>query len=127
MNFFSLYASPIVKKIFPNFGNANERKKTIIKVYGKNFKCLTTNCEQLKCKFTFRFLKHESLITQGKFVSSQEIHCPVPFVNKPETIILSVSINERDYTSDEIIFTYFDPYIIKFEPSIISSTGFYIK
>ena len=91
-------------------------------IYGKNFKCVTQPCTELKCKFEFN--SDDSIIFQAKFISSNEIKCKIPQVNKPQTVNIKVTIDDRDYSNNVVKFIYFDPFVVNFNPSIIPVKGF---
>ena len=121
--YLTLYIGPKINKIKPAYGNANKRGKKYLTILGKNFKCLTKGCKNLKCKFIFKLseFKNDSIYKKGIFISENKMKCLIPFFNRPETVSVEISLNNRDYTNNKVIFTYFDPFIFSFNPAIISS------
>ena len=48
----------------------------------------------------------------------------VPKLNRPISVFVQITINGRDFVGKNFKFTYYDPYIIKFEPKLISIAGY---
>ena len=120
--FLNFYEGPTVEKIVPSFGEANQGNSYNINVHGKNFKCLTKECNKLLCKFEFSGEK-EYIIFKGKFKSAKEIVCPVPKINRALVLKVSISVDGRDFSGDDVSFTFFDPFVLELSPKIISITG----
>ena len=124
LTYLTLYLGPIVTSISPSYGSANSLKKNNLTIHGKNFRCLSKSCTQLKCKFIFKIgNERNSLTRQAYLKSSSEVTCRIPFLNQPKTVFVEITINNRDYTNNDIPFIYFDPFIFKLEPKLLFSSG----
>ena len=123
MTYLTLYEGPTVTKVLPAYGNANEKKTKYISVFGKNFKCLNKGCNELKCRFQFVSNDKDSFYVKAQLINSKLLRCKIPMLNRPEVVKIRVTINDRDYTSDQVSFTYFDPFVVSFVPKIISPKG----
>lgn len=53
------------------------------------------------------------------------INCDVPLVNVPESFIVEVSFDEThdDFTNNGLTYTFYDAYVIRVEPQMVSSQG----
>ena len=133
-NCLQLFVGPSINLIKPNYGKADNKDKNFkIEVIGKNFQCLSGKifkgkiiCPLLKCKFEFVENKENYLIVQGEFINKNLIKCPVPILSRPQVVILRIAIDNKDFTSKNIQFTYFDGFLVEIQPPIISPKGFKI-
>ena len=56
-------------------------------------------------------------------VSETEIHCKVPKYNKPEVLPVEISLDDIYFTSDGKTYGYYDPFVYKVTPKIVSKKG----
>ena len=121
--YLTLYDGPVVKNIIPSFGEGKKGVFYNISVNGRNFNCLNNRCDKyLKCRFQFSG-KENSIIVSGTYKSNTEVFCPVPKINRAIVLYVSISIDGRDFSTDNVTFTFFDPFILGLSPEIISISG----
>ncbi len=115
---FSFYVLPNITEIYPKYGPLRSSYQQI-KVKLDNYIC-NSDCDKIKCKFTS---KNSILIEQGIYVSPNNINCTVPNVNMPEAYNVEVSLNGEYYTKNNFNYTFYDPYVIRVTPQMVSSKG----
>ncbi len=47
----------------------------------------------------------------------------MPKYTKPEVLTVELTVNGKDWTNDMLTYGYFDPYVIRAEPALISVDG----
>ena len=79
----------------------------------------------IKCRFaTTKEGSNKVFIMEGKFVEKNKVKCTAPNVNIPEEFNLEASINGgEDYTNNNFNYTYYDPFVLKVEPQMLSDKG----
>ena len=79
----------------------------------------------IKCRFTAT--KEDSnkvFIEDGQFIGQNKVKCNAPNVNIPEEFNIEASINGGDdYTNNNFNYTYYDPFVLKVEPQMLSEKG----
>ena len=79
----------------------------------------------IKCRFTAT--KEDSnkvFVMEGQFIEKNKIICNAPNVNIPEEFNIEASINGgEDYTNNNFNYTYYDPFVLKVEPQMLSDKG----
>ena len=79
----------------------------------------------IKCRFKSTNEDSNKLfIMEGKFIEANKIKCNAPNVNIPEEFNIEISINGgEDYTNNGFTYTYYDPFVLKVEPQMLSEKG----
>ena len=95
-------------------------EETTLIVKGKNFKCPENDCSKLRCRFGEG---SESIYTEGTRINDNEIQCKVPIYSKPDVLRLEVTLNGQDFTNNGFTYGYFDPFIYKVTPPLVSKRG----
>jgi hypothetical protein len=119
---FSYFTLPNITDINPKYGPLKSNNNEEIKVYLDNYYCVEENCnERIVCKYK----SNNNLFKEkGKYLGPNRLSCLVPQVNIPESFNIEVSFNEgEDFTNNGFTYTFYDPYVIKVEPQMISSKG----
>ena len=117
---FSYYLAPKIESIDPPYGYVRSNKQVILTVKGKNFKCPNDQCENVIC----RFGKEDNFIfSQGTLIKENEIQCKVPKYSKPDVLPIEITLNGQDYTNNGLEYGFYDPFIYKVTPKMISKKG----
>ena len=79
----------------------------------------------IKCRFTAtKEGSNKVFVMEGQFVEKNKIKCDAPNVNIPEEFNIEASINGGDdYTNNNYNYTYYDPFVLKVEPQMLSDKG----
>jgi len=119
---FSYFNLPNITDINPKYGPLKSNNFDEIKVYLDNYYCRADDCnERIVCKYKS---KNNVFFERGVYLGPNRISCLVPQVNIPESFNIEVSFNEgEDYTNNGFKYTFYDPYVIRIEPQMISSKG----
>jgi hypothetical protein len=118
--FFQYYILPNVTDINPKYGPLKTSDYQKIEVSLDNYYC-TENCNEILCRFKS---KNNIYQEKGEYTEPNKVNCTVPKVNIPESFNVEVSFNNgEDFTNNGKTYTFYDPYVIKVEPQMISSKG----
>lgn len=117
---FTYYILPNITNISPKYGPLNSEKQKI-EIELDNFICTNNdNCSSMSCKFKS---KTNFYIQKATYDKANHISCDVPKVNIPETYTVEASFNNDDYTNNNFNYTFYDPYVIKVTPQMVSTKG----
>lgn len=117
---FEYLTSPFVTSIDPAFGEVRHSDKVVVDVHGRNFDCPDNDCSNVRCKFG---KDPESIIVRGQRQSATLIQCPLPNYPQPDVLDVEVAMNGRDFSNNGIQFGFYDPFVLRVTPSLISKTG----
>ena len=115
---YTFYILPNITDISPRYGPLKSENQKI-EVTLDNYIC-TDDCEKIKCRFKS---KTNTYYMKANYERPNLVSCNTPNVNIPEAYTIEVSFNGDDYTSNEKTFTFYDPYVIKVVPQMVSSKG----
>ena len=117
---FEYLNSPYITSIDPQFGEVRHSEKVVVDVHGRNFDCPNSNCNNINCKFG---KDPDAVIVKGKRQSSNLIQCPLPNYPQPDVLDVEVSVNGKDYSNNGIQFGFYDPFVLRISPKLISKSG----
>ncbi len=115
------YENPQIYSIEPNKGPDDGNSKILL--HGQNFnpfKELNTlsNKNDTFCRFG------EDIKLPGEVISSTEMECYTPPSYEVRSYILEITLNNRDYTDDDVRFTYYHPpFVYQINPKIGTTSG----
>lgn len=89
-------------------------------IEGSNFKCSDANCSDLYVRFGE---PGQSIYQKGIYISDSHIRVKVPKYTKPDVLRVEVTVNNKDWSNDAKTYGYFDPFILRAEPALISVDG----
>jgi len=90
-------------------------------VQGSGFECFDEDCSDLYCRFGNR--PSQYIYVKGQLADSELVRCKVPQYTKPDVLWLEVTINGESYTSDNLTFGFFDPFVLDAAPRLIATDG----
>lgn len=95
----------------------------MVAISGKNFECSEPTCAKLLVKFVVANdnQDQQGIVVPGKLESSSKITVEVPAYTKPDVLNIKISFNGVDYTSSDLTYGYFDPFVIKVMPELMPS------
>jgi len=64
-----------------------------------------------------------AIYQKGVWVSNSHIKVKIPKYSKPEVLRVEVTVNGKDWSNDGKTYGYFDPYVLRAEPALISVDG----
>jgi hypothetical protein len=64
-----------------------------------------------------------AIYQKGIWVSNSHIRVKIPKYSKPEVLRVEVTVNGKDWSNDGKNYGYFDPYVIRAEPTLVSVDG----
>jgi IPT/TIG domain len=117
---FSYYESPHVTNLNPPYGPVKHKGDLIMDIEGSNFKCPEPTCADLLVRFGE---PGTAIYVKGQRISDSLIRVKVPKYSKPEVLRVEVTVNGKDWSNDAKTYGYFDPYVIRAEPALISVDG----
>eukprot|EP00824_Muranothrix_gubernata_P008912 TRINITY_DN2148_c0_g1_i1.p1 TRINITY_DN2148_c0_g1~~TRINITY_DN2148_c0_g1_i1.p1 ORF type:complete len:1639 (+),score=352.12 TRINITY_DN2148_c0_g1_i1:139-5055(+) len=117
---YTYYLAPEIESISPPYGPVKADRDIILKIKGKNFKCPKGDCTKIKVRFG---VGEDAIYVTGTRVSDTEIQCKVPKYSKPEVMKVDLTLNDLDYTDSGATYGYFDPYVKKVIPKMVSTEG----
>jgi hypothetical protein len=115
---FTYYSLPNIVEILPKYGPLKLNNQEI-RLKLDNYYC-TSNCDRLLCRFTS---KNSVFYEKGSYISPNNVNCTVPRVNIPDSFVVEMTSNGRFFTNNGLTFTFYEPYVIKVTPQMISSKG----
>jgi len=117
---FTYFTLPNITGLSPLYGPLKSKDFTDINVLLDNYYCIE-NCDKIVCRFTS---KNNVFEEKGRYIGPNRVNCTVPRVNIPDVMKVEVSMNGgEDFTNNKNNFTFYDPYIIRVTPKMISSSG----
>ena len=121
--FFNL---PNIVEITPKYAPLEAKNQKIdVKLDSLNCNGKDDCSKGIKCRF--ESIKEDSnklFVMDGKFIEPNKIKCDTPNVNIPEEFGVEISINGgEDYTNNGFTYTYYDPFVLKVEPQMLSDKG----
>ena len=123
---YTFFNLPNIIDISPKYAPL-EAKDQKIEIKLDNLNCNgKDDCSKgIKCRFTAtKENSNKVFIMEGKFVENNKIECDAPNVNIPEEFNIEASINGgEDYTNNNYNYTYYDPFVLKVEPQMLSEKG----
>ena len=121
--FFNL---PNILDITPKYAPLEAKDQTI-ELKLDNLDCNgKDDCSRgIKCRFTAtKEGSNKVFIKEGHFIGPNKVKCDAPNVNIPEEFNIEASINGGDdYTNNNFNYTYYDPFVLKVEPQMLSEKG----
>ena len=117
---YTYYVSPRISNIYPQFGPVSSPKPVTMFIKGTNFNCPDEKCQYLQVRFG---KGDESVYVPGVKVNETEIHCQVPKFNKPDVVPVEITLDGYYFTTDKIEYGFYDPYIWRVTPKIVSKKG----
>ena len=125
-NIYTFFNLPNIIDINPKYAPL-EAKNQQIELKLDNLDCNgKDDCSKgIKCRFTStKEDSNKEFIMEGKFVEKNKIICDAPNINIPEEFNIEASINGGDdYTNNNYNYTYYDPFVLKVEPQMLSQKG----
>ena len=124
---YTFFNLPNILSISPKYANLNkEGQGDTITVTLDNLNCTQADCSKgIKCRF--KATEKDSLKefeTDGKYLEQNKLSCNTPNVNVPEEFVVEISTNGgKDYTNNGHTFAFYDPFVLKVEPQMLSSKG----
>jgi hypothetical protein len=117
---FTFYVLPNITSVDPQYGPLISNDYQKVKVKLDNYYCVE-NCNDIICRYKS---KNNIFFEKGSYIAPNTVNCTVPRVNIPESFGIEVSFNNgEDFTGNGFNYTFYDPYIIKVEPQMVSSKG----
>jgi hypothetical protein len=117
---FTYFESPHITKLNPAFGPVKHKDLLIMDIEGKNFKCPEATCSDLSVRFGEVGL---AIYVKGQWINENLIRVKVPRYTKPQVLNVDLTLNGKDWTNDGLTYGYFDPFIIRAEPALVSIDG----
>lgn len=117
---FTYYESPHVIRVSPTYGPVKHKDEIIMDIEGTNFKCPDTQCSDLFVRFGE---PGQAIFKKGTWVSDSHIRVAIPKYTKPDVLRVEITVNNKDWTNDGKTYGYFDPFILRAEPALISVDG----
>ena len=119
-NNFTFYVLPNITDLAPRYGPLKTNDFEKVKLTLDNYFC-TENCDELICLFRS---KSNVLYEKGIYVGPNKVDCSIPRVNVPESYLVELSFNKGDdWTNNGFTYSFYDPYIIRVVPQMITSKG----
>lgn len=115
---YTYYILPNITNVEPQFGPLKIENQQV-KVDLDNYYC-TNNCDNILCRFKS---ENNVFYQKGNYERPNVVNCTAPNVNMPESYNIEVSFNGDDYTNNGYNYTFYDPYVIKVVPQMVSSKG----
>ena len=117
---YTFFIMPNITSINPRYGPLKSTERKEITVNLDNYYC-NGDCENIQCKYSS---SNNIFIEKGRYVGPNTISCGIPQVNTPESYNVEASFNNGDdFTNNGHNYTFYDPYVIKVEPQMVSSKG----
>jgi hypothetical protein len=117
---FSYYESPHVSKLSPAYGPVKHKGELYADIEGSNFVCPEPTCADLMVGFGEI---GTAIYLPGVWISTSHIRVKVPKYSKPDVLHVEVTMNGKDWSNDGRTYGYFDPYVIRAEPALVSVDG----
>ncbi len=120
--FFTFYVLYNITKITPKYGPLRNSGDKKIELHVDKYYCHEKDsCDNHLCSFRSKI---NILYEKGYYRGPETVDCTIPRVSKPETYVVELSINGGDdWTNNGLTYSFYDPYIIKVTPQMISSKG----
>lgn len=115
---FTYYLLPNVTGLNPLYGPLKTENQNV-EIYLDNYYC-TDNCDAIYCRFKS---KNNVFVQKGTYARPNTLNCIAPNVNIPDVYNVEVSFNGDDYTNNGYNYTFYDPYVIRVVPQMVSSKG----
>lgn len=115
---YTYYILPNVTSINPEYGPLKAENQKV-EIGLDNYVC-TDNCESIVCRFKS---KSNIFYQAGVYERPNFISCLTPNVNMPESYNVEVSFIDDDFTNNNFNYTYYDPYVIRVVPQMVSTKG----
>ena len=123
---YTFFNLPNILDISPKYAPLEAKDQKIeIKLDSLNCNGKDDCSKGIKCRFTAtKEGSNKVFVMEGKFVENNKIECDAPNVNIPEEFNIEASINGgEDYTNNNYNYTYYDPFVLKVEPQMLSDKG----
>lgn len=118
--FFTYYTLPNITAVEPLFGPLKQTEDTDeIEVTLDNYFC-NENCDNIMCRYKS---ENNVFFEKGRYERPNTVNCSLPGVNMPENYNVEVTFNGDDYTNNGMNYTFYDPYVLKVVPQMVSSKG----
>ena len=117
---FTYFVLANITKISPQYGPLQSKDSLQIELLFDNYYCVE-NCDRIICRFTS---KTNIFFEKGKYIGPNKVNCSVPRISTPDVFTLEVSFNAgEEFTNNKKNFTFYDPFILKINPQMVSSSG----
>ena len=117
---YTFFLMPNITEIDPMYGPLKSSEYQQITVKLDDYYC-TNNCDKVKCRYKS---STNIFIEKGEYIGPNTIKCDVPNVNTPDSYNVEASFNDGDdFTNNGFNYTFYDPYVIRVEPQMVSSKG----
>ena len=117
---YTFFLMPNITEINPMYGPLKTPEKQKVTVKLDNYYC-SDNCDQIKCRYKS---SNNIIYEKGEYLAPDTISCDVPSVSNPDSYNLEASFNNGDdFTNNGLNYTFYDPYVIRVEPQMVSSKG----
>jgi len=89
-------------------------------IEGTHFTCPDASFSDLYIRFGE---PGKAIILKGQWISESHISVIIPKYLKPDVLRVEITINGKDWTNDGKTYGYFDPFVLRAEPALISVDG----
>ena len=118
---YEFYELPSIKKISPQYAPLKGAEEQKLKVTLDKYLAQTEADKNFDCKYKSTTAE---FIVPGKYTESNTVTCDIPKVRNPEAYTVEISPKGKDtYTNNGHTFTFYDPFVLRVEPQIISAKG----
>lgn len=117
---FLYFNAPQVTAIEPHFGPVKSKKDEVAILHGRNFVCPENDCSQIFVRFGY---PNNATYVPGKWLSESQIQVIVPKYTKPDVLPVDVTLNDQDFTNDNVTYGFFDPFLLDVTPRLIPARG----
>jgi len=119
-NTFTFYILPNITDLTPRYGPLKANDYDKIKLTLDNYFC-SENCDTLICSYRS---KNNILYEKGLYVGPNKVDCTIPRVNIPESYVVELSFdNGENWTNNKFTYSFYDPYVIRVVPPMVTSKG----
>jgi len=117
---FTFYVLPNITDLNPRYGPLKSRDDDKVKLTLDNYFC-HENCDTLMCSYKS---KNNILYEKGIYAGPNKVDCSIPRVSVPDSYVVELSFNRGDdWTNNGFTYSFYDPYVIKVVPQMVTSKG----
>lgn len=118
---FTYYNAPKIVSVSPPYGPVKDPVQKYVELNGRYFTCPDGDlCQDLWVKFGE---DKNAIYVKGERISDDKVRALIPRFTRPDVLHVEVTFNGQDYTNDNQTYGYFDPYVLRVEPRLISTKG----
>ena len=115
---YTYYVLPNITSVKPEYGPLKAENQKI-ELGLDNYIC-ADSCENIVCRFRS---KSNVYYQKATYERPNFVSCPAPNVNMPESYNVEASFNDDDFTNSNFNYTFYDPYVIRVVPQMVSTKG----